>query len=71
MAPEKTDYNQFRISDDGKTLYWVVGDTEISITAKQDQAKFLSLSSLANEYNIAVGSGGTSAIRQYLNLSRV
>ena len=67
MAPEKIDYNQFRISDDGKTLYWVVGDKEIRITAKQG-SEFLSLSSLVKEYNRAVGSGGTQAIRQYLNL---
>ena len=68
MAPEKIDYNQFRISDDGKTLYWVVGDKEIRITSKQGPAAFLSLSSLVKEYNRAVGSGGTQAIRQYLNL---
>ena len=68
MAPEKIDYNQFRISDDGKTLYWVVGDKEIRITSKQGPATFLSLSSLVKEYNRAVGSGGTQAIRQYLNL---
>ena len=35
MTPEKIDYNQFRTSDDGKTLYWVVGDKEIRITTKQ------------------------------------
>ena len=68
MAPEKIDYNQFRMSDDGKTLYWVVGDKEIKITSKQGPATFLSLSSLVKEYNRAVGSGGTQAIRQYLNL---
>ena len=68
MAPEKIDYNQFRMSDDGKTLYWVVGDKEIRITSKQGPATFLSLSSLVKEYNRAVGSGGTQAIRQYLNL---
>ena len=68
IAPEKIDYNQFRISDDGKTLYWVVGDKEIRITAKQGSTTFLSLSSLVKEYNRAVGSGGTQAIRQYLNL---
>ena len=68
MAPEKIDYNQFRISDDGKTLYWVVGDKEIRITAKQGSATFLSLSSLVKEYNRPVGSDGTQTIRQYLNL---
>ena len=67
MVPEKIDYNQFRLSDDGKTLYWVVGDKEIRITAKQGPATFLSLSSLAKEYNIVVGKGGTQAIGQYLN----
>ena len=67
MAPEKIDYNQFRISDDGKTLYWVVGDKKIRIAAKQG-SEFLSLSSLVKEYNRAVGSGRTQAIRQYLNL---
>ena len=33
MYPEKMDYDQFKISDDGKTLYWVAGDKEIRITA--------------------------------------
>ena len=42
MTPEKIDYNQFRISDDGKTLYWVFIDKEIRITAKQGSATFLS-----------------------------
>ena len=56
------------MSDDGKTLYWVVGDKEIRVTAKQGQATFLSLGSLANEYNRAAGKGGTRAIREYLNL---
>ena len=68
MAPGKIDYDQFKISDDGKTLFWVVGDKEIRITAKQGSAEFLSLGTLANEYNRVVGHGGTLAVRQYLNL---
>ena len=68
MAPGKIDYNQFKISDDGKTLFWIVGDKEIRITAKQGSAGFLSLSTLASEYNKVAGHGGTSAVRQYLNL---
>ena len=48
MAPGKIDYDQFKISDDGKTLFWVVGDKEIRITAKQGRAEFLSLGTLAN-----------------------
>ena len=68
MTPGKIDYDQFKISDDGKTLFWVVGDKEIRITAKQGSAEFLSLGTLANEYNRVVGRGGTLAVRQYLNL---
>ena len=68
MAPGKIDNDQFKISDDGKTLFWVVGDKEIRITAKQGSAEFLSLGTLANEYNRVAGHGGTLAVRQYLNL---
>ena len=68
MAPGKIDYNQFKISDDGKTLFWIVGDKEIRITAKQGSAEFLFLSTLANEYNRIAGHRGTLAVRQYLNL---
>ena len=69
MAPGKVDYDQFKISDDRKTLIWVVGDKEIRITAKQGSAEFLSLGTLANEYNRVAGRRGTLAVRQYLNLS--
>ena len=68
MASGKIDYDQFKISDDGKTLFWVVGDKEIRITAKQGSAEFLSLDTLANEYNRVAGRGGTLVGRQYLNL---
>ena len=68
MAPGKIDYDQFKISDDGKTLFWVVGDKEIRITAKQGSAEFLSLGTLANEYNRVAGRRGILAARQYLNL---
>ena len=68
MAPGKIDYDQFKISDDGKTLFWIFDDKEIRIAAKQGSAEFLSLSTLANEYNRIVGHGGTLAVRQYLNL---
>ena len=68
MATDKIDYDQFKISDDGKTLFWIVGDKEIRITAKRGSAEFLSLGTLANEYNRIVGKGGTLAVRQYLNL---
>ena len=68
MAPDKTDYSQFEISYDGKILFWIVDDKEIRINAKQGSAEFLSLSTLANEYNRVAGHGGTLAVRQYLNL---
>ena len=68
MVTDKIDYDQFKISDDGKTLFWIVGDKEIRITAKRGSAEFLSLGTLANEYNRIVGKGGTLAVRQYLNL---
>ena len=73
MAPGKIDYDQFKISDDGKTLFWVVGDKEIRITAKQGSAEFLSLGTLANEYNRVAGSGGTQLsqqVRQALESTR-
>ena len=68
MTPGKIDYDQFKISDDGKTLFWIVGEKEISITAKKGSAEFLSLGTQANEYNRVAGRGGTLAVRQYLNL---
>ena len=66
MVTDKIDYDQFKILDDGKTLFWIVGDKEIRITAKRGSAEFLSLGTLANEYNRIVGKGGTLAVRQYL-----
>ena len=44
------------------------GDKEIRITAKQGRAEFLSLGTLANDYNRVAGPRGTLAVRQYLNL---
>ena len=61
-------HDNFKLDADGKTLYWVVHDKEIRITAKQGTATFFSLGSLVNEYNRAFDHGRTLAIRQYLNL---
>lgn len=66
MTPEKTDYDQLKLSDNETTLNWVVGDEEIRITAYQGPTTFLSLDFQRNEY-YSVGSGETLAIRQYLN----
>ena len=46
MYPEQIDYDQFKIADDGKTLYWVVGDKEIRITAKRVKRHFFHLAPL-------------------------
>ena len=67
MTPGKIDYDQFKISDDGKTLFWIVGDKEIRITAKQGSAEFLSLSTLSNECNGVAGHGGTMASQVHNN----
>ena len=69
IAPNEIDYSQFSISDDGKILFWVVDDKKIRLTAKQGQATFLSLGTLANEYNKIVGHGGTQAIRNSFDIS--
>ena len=55
-------HNNIKLDADGKTLYWVVHDKEIRITAKQGTATFLSLCSLVNEYNRIFDHGGTLAI---------
>ena len=34
MAQGKIDYSQFKILDDGRRLFWIVGDKEIRITAQ-------------------------------------
>ena len=69
IAPNEIDYSQFSISDDGKILFWVVDDKKNRLTAKQGQATFLSLGTLANEYNKIVGHGGTQAIRNSFDIS--
>ena len=66
------DYNQFRLSDNGKTLFWVVVDkVEIRMTALRGETEFLSLGTLAIEYNKLVGKGGAQAIRQFFEFTRV
>ena len=64
IGPLKIDCSQFSISDDGKIPFWVVDDKKIRLTAKQGQATFLSLGTLASEYNMIVGHGGAEAVRK-------
>ena len=62
--PEKIPYDQFKISRDGKTLYWTPEEgKEISIISSRGGG-FLALSTLASKY----GNGGTEAIRKSMGL---
>ena len=61
----RPDYDQFRIDDDGKTLYWTPGDEKISISTTRGGVRFLALSTLASRYGV----GGTDALRRSLGLT--
>ena len=37
LRPDSIDYDQFRIDDDGKTLYWTPGDKKISISTTRGE----------------------------------
>ena len=65
LRPDSIDYDQFRIDDDGKTLYWTPGDKKISISTTRGGVRFLALSTLASRY----GTGGTDALRRSLGLT--
>ncbi len=62
---ENIDYKQFEIDKDGKTLYWLRGDTRIRISSVKGAIRFRGLSTLAKEW----GAGGTHAIRTQLGLT--
>ena len=65
LRPDSIDYDQFRIDDDGKTLYWTPGDKKISISTTRGGVRFLALSTLASRYGV----GGTDALRRLLGLT--
>ena len=65
LRPDSIDYDQFRIDDDGKTLYWTPGDKKISISTTRGGVRFLTLSTLASRYGV----GGTDALRRSLGLT--
>ena len=66
LRPDSIDYDQFRIDDDGKTLYWTPGDKKISISTTRGGVRFLALSTLASRYRV----GGTDgAVRRSLGLT--
>ena len=63
LHPDSIDYDQFRIDDDGKTLYWTPGDKKISISTTRGGVRFLELSTLASKYGV----GSTDALRRSLS----
>ena len=63
LDPSRIDITNFELGSDNKTLYLKVGDKEILITTKKG-GSFISLNTLASR----IGEGGTSAIRDLLNL---
>ena len=65
LRPDSIDYDQFRIDDDGKTLYWTPGDKKIPISTTRGGVRFLVLSILASRYGV----GGTDAVRRSLGLT--
>ena len=54
LRPNSIDYDQFRIDNDGKTLYWTPGDKKISISTTRGGVRFLVLSTLASRYGRVV-----------------
>ena len=67
LRPDRVDYNQFEIDDDGKTLYWTPGGGKrIRMTTTRGGFRFLALSSLSREYD---GRGGANALRESLGLT--
>ena len=65
LRPDITDYNRFRIDDDGKTLYWTPCDKKISISTMRGDVWFLALLTLGSRYGV----GGTDALRRSLGLT--
>ena len=46
LRPDSIDYDQFRIDDDGKTLYWTPGDKKISISTRRGEFRFIAYTGL-------------------------
>ena len=65
LRPDSIDFDQFRIDDDGKALYWTPGDKKISISTTRGGVRFLALSTLASRY----GMGGKDALQRSLGLT--
>ena len=65
LRPDSIDYDQLRIDDDDKSLYWTPGDKKISISTTRGGVRLLASSTLASRYGV----GGTDAVRRSLELT--
>ena len=64
--PEKIPYDQFKISRDGKTLYWTPEEGKVISIISSRGCGFLALGTLASKY----GDGWTNAIRTSMGLKK-
>ena len=62
--PKKIPYDQFKIGEDGKALYWTPEKGKVIPLRNNRGGGFLALSTLASKY----GDGGTNAIRTSMGL---
>ena len=65
LRPDSIVYDQFRIDDDGKTLYWTPCDEKISMRTTRGSVRFLVLSTMAWRYGV----GDTDALRRSVGLT--
>ena len=62
--PEKIPYDQFKVGEDGKTLYWTPKEGKVIPLRNNRGGGFLALITLASKY----GNGGTAAISTSMGL---
>ena len=63
--PKKIPYDQFKVSRNGKTLYWTPEEGKVISIISKRGGGFLALSTLASKY----GNGGIEAIRNSMGLN--
>ena len=64
--PEKIAYDQFKVGEDGETLYWTPEEGIVISVINNRGGGFLALGTLASKY----GDGGTKAIRTSMGLKK-
>ncbi|KAK3774450.1 hypothetical protein RRG08_028636 [Elysia crispata] len=64
ILPQKIPYDQFKVGEDGKTLYWTPKEGKVISIFSSRGGGFLALGTLASKY----GNGGTDAIRKSMGL---